>query len=225
MDETLICQFVGETNQMYASLLLFETDRSLGCEDSSGSLFACATAGYSILRNVAYVQALLDDMRTLAERAGENYQNMQNIMTADHFEFFLEAEKGVLQAAGADSSLTMSILQQCRDMREAARRGEFSAFTFRSALEVLRDAVCGVLNELPDSATSQRPPRRLHRRLRACYAGVCGCLIVGLDASAFAASVGLTAAGTAVSAAVGAAIVDHAIGDLRAAGSNESSST
>jgi hypothetical protein len=48
MDETLICQFVGETNQMYASLLLFETDRSLGCEDSGGSLFACATAGCSI---------------------------------------------------------------------------------------------------------------------------------------------------------------------------------
>ena len=83
MDETLICQFVGETNQMYASLLLFETDRSLGCEDSGGSLFACATAGCTILRNVAYVRALLDDMRTLAERAGENHQNMQNIMTAD----------------------------------------------------------------------------------------------------------------------------------------------
>jgi hypothetical protein len=69
----------------------------------------------------------------------------------------------------------------------------------------------------PPEGWDLAPPTPRYRRLKACLKGVCGCVVVGLDASALAGTLGLTAAGSAVSIAVGAAIVDHALGDLRAA--------
>lgn len=220
MDETLARQFVAAANQMYDSLTLYETDQSLGRQESNGSLVQCATTGCSLLSNAAYMQALMDDAWMLKDRVAEHREDMQVITTVDHFEFFLGAEGRLLAAAGADTSLTTVILQQCREEREAARRGEFNVFAhlrFRVALEELRNAVCSVLSELRYATFDPQPPRRRYRRLVACFKGVCGCVVVGLDASALAGTIGLSTAGSAVSIAVGAAVVDHALSDLRAA--------
>jgi hypothetical protein len=217
MDEALVRQFVATTSQMYDSLTLYETDRSLGRQKSNASLMQCATTGCSLLSNTAYLQALVDDERTLNQRAAEYSENMRVITGVDHFEFFLEAEARLLEAAGADASLTAVILRRCREARAAAMQGEFNAFRFRDALEELRYAVCSALAELRYATFDPRPLSRRHRRLVACFKGVCGCVVVGLDASALAGTIGLSAAGSAVSIAIGAAVVDHALGDLRIA--------
>jgi hypothetical protein len=162
------------------------------------------------------MKALLDDAWTLNERSAENRKNLQIITAVDHFDFFLGAEGRLLKAAGTDPSLTTAILQQCREARAAARQGEFNAFRFRNALEELRETVCAEYLELRGATSDPGPSGRRYRRLAACFKGVCGCVVVGLDASALAATIGLTAAGSAVSIAVGAAVVDHALGDLKA---------
>lgn len=216
-DEIAARELVAAANKMHASLTLYETDQRLGRRDSDGSLVQCAITGCSLLRNVAYMQALIDDAKTLDERAADDRESLQAITAVDHFEFFLGVEGRLLDAAGADPSLTAVILHQCREAREAARRGEFNGYRFRRALEELRDEVCSVLTELRAITFLPAPPRPQYPRLVACFKGVCGCVIVGLDASSLAPTIGLTAAGSAVSIAVGAAIVDHALADLRSA--------
>jgi hypothetical protein len=181
---------------------------------------------------------------TLNERAtAEARGDIQAITAAEHFEFFLTGEGRLLEAAGTDSSLITAILDECRGGQQAARRGSFNPLGFR-ALEDLRHAACRVLAELRDAADDNgppgwpppgwappgwAPPRRplplsptppkqsRYPRLKACFKGVCGCVVVGLDASALAGTLGLSAAGSAVSIAVGAAIVDNALSDLRVA--------
>lgn len=215
-DEILAHQLVAAANQMHASLTLYETDQRLGRRESDASLLQCATTGCSLLRNVTYVQALIDDARTLNERAADNHEGVQAITNVAQFEDFLEVERHLLDAAGADSSLTAVILHQCREARETARPGEFNSSRFRGALEELSDEVCSVLAELR-ATTFLPPPRPRYRRLLACFKGVCGCVIVGLDASSLAPTIGLSAAGSAVSIAIGSAVVDHALADLRSA--------
>jgi hypothetical protein len=159
------------------------------------------------------------DAQTLAQSAYEERSAVREIMNIDHFEFFLEAERRLLMEAGVDPSLAAAIIQRCQDGREGASRSEFNTIQFSSALEELRDAVCGILAELRGSIFQQSSPNRLRRRLRASFEGVCGGVIVGLDATALAVSIGLSTAGSAVSGALGAAIVADAIAALRATGS------
>lgn len=216
MDEILARELVAAANQMHASLTLYQTDLSLGRRDSRGLLVQCATTGCSLLRNPTYMQALVTDARMLEERISIYRTDMQSIMDGGHFEFFLEIEANLLRQAGADPSLIELILKRCRETREAARRSEFDAEKFRGALGQLRDEVCGALTELRRATSDQRLPRR---RLRACLIGVSGCVVVGLDASMLAATSGLSAAGSAVSIAVGGAILSQAITDASAGGS------
>lgn len=218
MDDILARELVAETNRMHTALTLYETDRSLG-RDSDDQLVQCAAAGCSLLRNDSYIQAMVIDSRTLTQRAREQRSTVQDIMEVHHFDFFLEGEKRLLTAAGADPSLVEVIIQQCRDARVKTGGDEVDTNQFRDALEELRDAVCRALAELRGSSFSQPPRRILQRRLMACFEGVCGGVIVGLDATALAVSIGLSAAGSAVSGALGAAIVGDAIANLRAAGS------
>lgn len=239
MDEPLTRQFVTLTNQMYACLTLYETDRNLGRQESNDSLMQCARIGCFLLGNAVLVQALVDDMMTLNERAAAEVRgDIQAITAAEHFDFFLAGERRLLEAAGTDSLLITAILDQCRGVQQAARQGSFNPLGFR-ALEDLRHAACRVLAELRDAAHGYGPPgwpppgwappgwppplpptpskHSRYPRLKACFKGVCGCVVVGLDASALAGTLGLTAAGSAVSIAVGAAIVDNALSDLRVA--------
>ena len=246
MDETLTRKFVTLTNQMYASLTLYETDRNLGRQESNDSLMQCARIGCFLLGNAVFVQALVDDMMTLNERAAAEVRGgIQAITAAEHFDFFLAGEGRLLEAAGTDSLLITAILDQCRGVQQAARQGSFSPLGF-PALEDLRHAACRVLAELGDAAHGYGPPgwpppgwappstldlpplpptpppgsppiRSRYPRLKACFKGVCGCVVVGLDASALAGTLGITTAGSAVSIALGAAIVDNALSDLRVA--------
>jgi hypothetical protein len=203
----------------------------------------CARIGCFLLGNAVLVQAFVDDMMTLNERAAAEVRgDIQAITAAEHFDFFLAGEGRMLEAAGTDSLLITAILDQCRGVQQAARQGSFNPLGFR-ALEDLRHAACGVLADLRDAAHGYGPPGwpppglappgglslpplpppgsspipSRYPRLKACFKGVCGCVVVGLDASALAGTLGLTAAGSAVSIAVGAAIVDNALSDLRVA--------
>lgn len=217
MDEILAREFVAAANRMQDSLTLYQVDQSLGHRESGGLLIQCATTGCSLLSNDAYVQALVDDAHTFRRAAAGHYADIHAIMGVDHFEFFLQAETRLLEQAGADSGLVEAIVGRCRETREAARQGKFNANAFRDTLGELRFAVCGVLAELRKATFDQRPPEQLSRRLMAVVKGVSGCVVVGLDASPLVA-VALSPAGSAVSIAVGCAIVSDAFNDLKGAG-------
>jgi hypothetical protein len=219
VDEILAQEFVAAANQMHTSLTLYQTDLSLGRRGSRGLLVQCATTGCSLLRSSTYVQAMVNDARMLEERTSIHRADMQSIMGADHFEFFLEIETKLLRQAGTNPLLIALILSRCRETREAARRSEFDAEMFRGALGQLRDEVCGALTDLRRATSYLRPLRPLYRRLLACLIGVSGCVVVGLNASMLATTTGLSVAGSAVSIAVGGAILSQAITDSSAGGS------
>jgi hypothetical protein len=215
VDEILARELVAAANQMHKSLTLYEADRDLGNQEAE-SLVQCAVIGCSVLGNGVYVQALVDDARALRGTAANYRRNMHLITGVDHFEYFLQIERSLLELAGADQGLIEIIFEKCRDARREARRGEINVAAFRDALEELRITACGTLIELRNATTNQRAPQQFARRLGTVLTGCCGCVVVGLDASILAPTVGLSAAGSAVSITVGGAIVAQAITDLAA---------
>jgi hypothetical protein len=217
MDEMLARELVAATRQMDESLTLYRVDRSIGSRDSESRLVQSATTGCSLLSNDVYVRALEDDALTFRDRRRRHRKDMQSIMgSSSHFDKFLELEKSLLVEAGTDPRLADVIIARCRDSREAAKNGRFDAGAFRDALGELRLAVCGVLADLRKAALDQQRQDQTFRRLAAVRGGVFGCVVVGLDASSLVTTVGLSAAGAAVSIAVGGAIVSQALTDLTA---------
>jgi hypothetical protein len=148
------------------------------------------------------------------ERLRFHRRDKQIITGRVHFEHFLGIERRLLEEAGTDPALADAIIGRCLQAREATRHGKFDANAFSGALEELRLRVCGVLGELRETAFDQPSQRQMPRRLASVLNGVFGCVVVGLDASTLAATVGLSTAGSAVSIAVGGAIVSQAIADL-----------
>lgn len=217
LDEVLARQFVTDTSRMDESLTLYQIDRAVGNPESDNLLIQCAAAGCSILSNDAYIRALVYDARMFEYRRRRYHAEISSIMgDRAHFENFLRLEKLLLVQAGMDQGLADVIIGRCRDTREAGRHGRFDAKVFGNSLEELRLVVCGTLADMRKSTLDQRRQEQLFRRLAAVRAGIFGCVVVGLDASSLIATVGLSAAGGAVSMAVGGAIIGQAINDLSA---------
>jgi hypothetical protein len=225
MDEMLAREFVIATNEMSESLTLYRVDQSLGNRESRRQLVRCAATGCALLSNDVYVEALVRDARARQEQRRRHRRDMRVITGGAHFEYFLGLEKSLLEEAGTDPEMTEAIIDRCREVRKSTRHGKFGATAFSRALEELRLAVCDVLAELrkdtfdqPPEDQLSRPEDQLSRRLAAVLKGVFGCVVVGLDASSLAPTVGLSAAGSAVSIAVGSAIVGQASTDLSGTG-------
>jgi hypothetical protein len=218
VDEMLAREFVMATKEMNESLTLYQMDQSRGKREARRQLIRCATTGCALLSNDDYVQALVSDARALQEQRWHYRRDKRAITGRAHFERFLVLEMRLMERAGADPETIGAIVDRCREARKATRQGEFDANAFSDALEELRFAVCSVLAELREDTFDQPPKDQLSRRLAAVFKGVCGCVVVGLNASSLASTVGLNTAGSAVSIAVGGAIVGQAITDLSGAG-------
>jgi hypothetical protein len=217
MEEILAREFVIATNRMHDSLANYYADRSRGNRGAE-SLQECATTGCSLLSNDMYMQALVEDARIGQEQLWFYRRHAHIITGRAHFEHFLGIERRLLLEAGMDAGVTEGLINQCRTAREAPRRGKFNANAFSGTLEELRRAVCGILAELREVAHDEPSQHQLSRRLTSVFKGVCGCVLVGVDASTLAPTVGLSAAGSAVSIAVGGAIVGQTISDLSGTG-------
>jgi hypothetical protein len=218
VDEILAREFVISINKMYESLTIYQMEKSLGDRESRQLLVQCAKIGCSLLSNDMYLQALVNDARVLQERRRHYRRDTKVITGRAHFEHFLRIERSLLEQAGTDPELTEAIIVRCREARKATRQDRFDANSFSGALEELRLAVCGVLAQLRGATVDQPPLSRVSQRLTPVLKGICGCVVVGLDASILAPTVGLSAAGSAVSIAVGGAIVGQAITDLSGTG-------
>jgi len=217
MDEMLAREFVIAANRMHESLAIYHADRNRGHLESRG-LLECATTGCSLLSNDMYVQALAEDARTYQRRLRFLGRDVHEITGREHFEYFLGIERRLLEEAGMDPGVAAALINQCRLARKVTRRGKFDADAFNNSMEELRLAVCGILAELREAASVQPAQHQTFQRLAWIFKGVCGCVIVGLDASSLAPTVGLSASGSAVSIAVGGAIVGQTITDLSGIG-------
>ena len=217
MDEILAREIVISVNRMHESLATYHADRSRGHLESTG-LLECATTGCALLSNDIYVQALAEDARTGQGRLWSNRRDVQEITGHTHFENFLRVERRLLEEAGMDPGVAGALIGQCRVTRKVTRRGKFDTDAFNSSLAELRLAVCGILAELREATFDQPAQRQTFRRLMSIFKGTCGCAVVGLDASSLARTVGLTEAGSAVSIAVGGAIVGQAVTELSGTG-------
>ena len=217
MEEILAREFVTAANLMHESLVIYYADRSRGNRGPE-SLRECATTGCSLLSNDMYMQALVEDARLGQEQLWFRHRDLRIITGRAHFEHFLGVERRLLLEAGMDAEVAEALINQCRTARGATRRGKFNADAFNGTLEELRRAVCGILAELREAALDEASQRQMSGRLMSVFKGVCGCVLVGVDASSLAPTVGLSAAGSAVSIAVGSAIVGQAISDLSRTG-------
>jgi hypothetical protein len=219
MDEMLAREFVAATRQMDESLMLHHVDLAIGSKSSGDRLIQSATTGCSLLSNEVYVQALVDDARMFANRQRHHRRDMRAIMgDRAHFENFLGLEKRLLIEAGFTHDEADVIVRRCWDARDVARHAKFDAGEFGTALMGLRLAVCRALTEMRKTSLDRQRQQEQSRRLAAVRKGIFGCVLVGLDASSLPATVGLSAAGSAVSIALGGAIVGQAVNDLSTTG-------
>lgn len=204
MEGELVREFVARTTEMHQYMKAHELLGDRG-RDALQLQSECARVGCSLLSSEAMRQALLEDAEQLARLAREHQEEVQQV--AGHIEYFLEAEGNLLRAAGADDALVARIIGELREASDAARRGQFDLTAFSEALDAARTTTCEIWAELRAGAKDETRIR--NRRLRACLQIVCGAAVVGLDASVLTATVGLSAAGMAVSGLLGATVAQN----------------
>lgn len=215
MDEHLAREFVTQASRIYTLLDRYQANERASKEQARAFLLEAAGTGCSLLDNAVFMDSLVADAQRLADQVQEHHMALRDITQADHFEYFLQREAALLQAAGADGDFTSSVIKRCREARKSASRGTLDVKDFREALRDARTFVCDLFSDLEAETVNQQGRSRWGRRLWGVVWIVCGGVIVALNASTLAPSIGLSAAGVAASGVVGEAVMNQGVSDLR----------
>ena len=124
---------------------------------------------------------------------------------------FLKIERDILLAGGIDEELVNQLLENAKDSLQAIRNWDGDAEMLRWLITRLREEICHAEEALDEEQSRNEWRDRWRRRLKRATLAIGGAAIVGLDASALAATYGLSAPGTAVSAALGGALIGVAV--------------
>lgn len=156
------------------------------------------------------------DVETLGQRQRNNSEAFREITGATtrslgHFHHFWEREKSLLIMAGMDRSLVERLSRIVDEMIERIRETRLSVVHLRNVINAVRDDTCNLSNTLNQSLQEERDLNAVERGVRRGWYAIIGAAIVALDVSSLVATVGLSAAGTAVSRAVGGALIGAAV--------------
>lgn len=159
-----------------------------------------------------------EDVAALAAVDSEHAQLRQQILgDIRHFtRGFLQIEERVLLNAGLDKTPTSYLLKRARDLHSACN-GQLAAMDpleVVNGIQLLEKAVCRIAAEL-ETLLKRGQKGLVRKALEGVTLGVGGGAIIFTNASAAAASLGLSAAGSAVSAALGGALIKESTSHLR----------
>jgi hypothetical protein len=179
-------------------------------------LHRAAQEACNYLRDDRAIEGLVSDVQQMAVAAHGPGADPTTLTNPDHFEHFLEAETRLLASAGLDPLAVRQLISKCRAIRFAVIDQEATDEDFRAALIEARNASCDSVTVLAPSATESGLLRRVRRRLVPVSTILGGAVLVGVDASLLATTLGLSTWGTAVSAMVGGGLAQQAWSELRA---------
>ncbi|MEK6303972.1 MAG: hypothetical protein AABO41_24985 [Acidobacteriota bacterium] len=194
------------TNDMHR--ILFETI-SPG-EDDFRKVFA---VGCNTLKQVAAQTEVLEDLRNLAMRQEQFWAEYREICgNVDHFvRGFCAIEKKVLIAGGINQSAADSLIKEAIRLRESMKNVKINPDRVLGDLKKLRDEACDIAKHLHDLPSQREEKRKSKKRLQRFFYAIGGTAMVAADAGAFALSLGLSLAGSAVSGCAGSALVGASV--------------
>lgn len=219
---------IDTIKQMDSFLLTAEVDPNKSPECLSGA----AGAGCRTLKRLCDdkdLDATLDqfaDVRiitTFIQRSSARSRRSERRRTLEfksiiedptNFERFLELEREVLRKGGVPHDTIERILESCLEAIEEVRERAKPPSEIIDTVRTLRDRACQLSQDLTDKAVRESRWSDIRTRLKKVTLGAGGLALVGLNASALAASVGITAVGSVVSAAFGGAVLAGATADL-----------
>jgi hypothetical protein len=243
VDEVLTREFVIATNQMYRSLTIYDEDRSrrrllecarIGCWIFTNDMYLQALVEDARtfqerrrfhrrdMRRITastHFEHFLEIERRLLEEAGTD-RGLTEAIIAQCQEARKATKHGKFDAYAFNRALLQLRLAVCGVFAELQE----ATFEQRPSYQLSDDDIAQteVYEEERAEVEREREEGELRpvdaHRLASVLKGVCGCVLVGLDASSLAPTVGLSASGSAVSIAVGGAIVGQAITELSRAG-------
>jgi hypothetical protein len=157
------------------------------------------------------------------ERASDDYKRRESekvdqfrtiIENSDCFATFLDLELEVMVKAGLSVDIVDSLIKSSRESIEDVQKRAKPASEVIETVRLLRDRACLLSDDLINEAKDEDRWEGVKERIKKVILGLGGVALIGLNASSLAASVGITAAGSAVSAALGAVFITSAAADI-----------
>ena len=193
---------VSATNEMFSIL-----SRSL--EPSQLELCEAFAVGCMTLRRLRKDEEFFKAANLLRKHRNANRKDFTAIITdVNHFtQGFLVIERKAMLAAGI-SVASWEYLARCTEgIRDRIARAPFKFEDLTIAISKLRKIVREIADELQEAEVKADRRGRIQNAFGKMVLGIGGAAMIGVNASALAATVGLSPAGSAVSAAVGVGMV------------------
>jgi hypothetical protein len=206
---------VESSNQM--NLLLIKAE--LDSDQQGNEIVEAAVIGCRTLKQLAddsdfrRTVERMTDLRL--DRLGSTTQEFKDILEdVDKFERFLCLEQEVLLAGGITADLAEKLVDQCLATVNQLKKGVPTPDEVFEGIRTLRDQACDRSRTLVAQSANTRKASEMESQLWKITMGLGGAALIGLNAAIAATtaipSVGLTAAGAAVSAAFGGNIIKNA---------------
>ena len=124
---------------------------------------------------------------------------------------FLQIERKVMLAAGLDDCTWSHLQRAAEEVRNQIAHDGINVTRLMNAVTYLREMACDIAAELRKTVDKSATHRRALNAARKVALSVGGAAMIGVNASSIAATVGLSTAGAAVSAAVGGGLITRAL--------------
>ena len=171
------------------------------------SALACNT-----LKQLAKDEDFLKAFDELAKRREENPEAFEVITQLKHFvEGFQVIESDVLKKAGLSDEGIKSLLNKATDLLERIKKPTLKKEELLSQITSLRDEACDIAATLHQKRQEAEEKKKLIGKLIRYGYAIGGAAMIFADASAWAVSIGLSTAGSAVSGAAGTALITYGL--------------
>lgn len=165
--------------------------------------------------DVRLIVTYIQKTTTRAKRSQRNRVQAFRSIIEDptNFEHFLTLEREVLLKGGVAPDVVDLLIEQSQEAIDEVRARAKPPSEVLERVRLLRDRACVLSNDLIAEAVADNSWEGIKEKIKRVLLGLGGTAIIGLNASSLAGSVGITAVGSAVSAALGATVLQMATAD------------
>lgn len=176
---------------------------------SRDSTLAVLTTGCAALQRLVADPLFYFQMETLAQTQAQHRDDYRTITeSVSHFVGgFLMVERRVLEHAGLSPALINFLLQDAEALRTFLLDATIDPEAILTHLHLLQKWACNAADQLRESRVSAQKLQVSRRLAKHVTRGVGSALIIAINTSALA-KIHMTEAGTAVSVAMGAALLE-----------------
>ena len=197
---------VTASNMMFGIL-------SKSIQPSPNDLKEAFIVGCNALKRLREDGAFLTAVQMLAKRKGTVEQDVAKIINdIEHFTSgFLVIEGTVMVSAGINEVTWGRLSQAAKEVRADAAQVSLNENDLRNVVNELQVATCKIAHELERAEKGSLKWKRAGKILVKVTLGIGGATMVFVNAGALAASLGLSTAGSAASATVGATLLTKSV--------------